>query len=413
MAKFIAKRVMDSKGVLFRVIDDQGKPLPSCEDFLIHLRMRDCSIYTERMYSIGLAHFFTWLDDVGVNSNDITRQVIGRYVAHFSQSKKEGAVASQSGDKVRSPRTINHCLSVLASYFDFHIHRDTEDGDGLWCNRHNPISGKLLNQEFRHGMAYGDRPPRTRQRGGFRRRVSREIPERLEVADIEKLVDAAFSFRDKAILPLLCRTGRRIGDWSSTGCQGILGMSLSDLDRKRQMIVVRLKGARDEHRVPVTDDFWPVLERYLTEERSSSLETPALWVAARKGRGMPLTYATFESALRYISRKTGVAVHAHLFRHTLAQGALDLTGNLKVAQEFLGHAHISTTGDQYMRVDTLALVETTATVKSNWDRKEEARSRLAQTRYAFPYDADTISELEQAIARPALPDLSRKTKGTK
>jgi hypothetical protein len=35
MAKFVAKRVVDSKDVLFRVIDGQGKSLPSCESFLL------------------------------------------------------------------------------------------------------------------------------------------------------------------------------------------------------------------------------------------------------------------------------------------------------------------------------------------------------------------------------------------
>ena len=38
---------------------------------------------------------------------------------------------------------------------------------------------------------------------------------------------------------------------------------LTDFDRRRSTITVRLKGARDEHRVPVTGDFWPVFDRYL------------------------------------------------------------------------------------------------------------------------------------------------------
>jgi integrase/recombinase XerD len=127
------------------------------------------------------------------------------------------------------------------------------------------------------------------------------------------------SFRDKAILTLLCRSGQRIGDWStSAGRHGILGMSLSDVDRKRQLIVVRLKGVRDEHRVPVTDDFWPAYERYLKDERRAFPNGQSLWVALRKGRGKPLTYASLESSLRYISRKASVPVHPHLFRHTLA-----------------------------------------------------------------------------------------------
>ena len=121
-------------------------------------------------------------------------------------------------------------------------------------------------------------------------------------------------------------------------------------------ITVRLKGARDQHRVPVTDDFWPIYEEYLRTERRASPDVHAVWIASRKGQGKPLRYASFESALRYIGRKAGISVHPHLFRHTLAQGVLDTTGNIKVAQEILGHSHLSTTADLYLRVDQHAMV---------------------------------------------------------
>jgi integrase/recombinase XerD len=176
-------------------------------------------------------------------------------------------------------------------------------------------------------------------------------------------------------------------------------MSLSDIDRKRGLIVVRLKGARDEHRVPITDDFWPVYERYLKEERRTAEDSETLWVALRKGRGKPLTYAAFESSLRYIGGKAGVPVHPHLFRHTLAQGVLDLTGNLKVAQEILGHAHISTTADIYTRVDPMSLVTALTAVKSSFNAAPSPSSPvpIEERRYVFAYDADTIAELEDMV----------------
>ncbi len=179
----------------------------------------------------------------------------------------------------------------------------------------------------------------------------------LEPTAIQKLIDSAGSYRDKAILILLSRAGQRIGDWSPVaGRHGILGMELEDVDRKRRFITVRLKGARDQHRVPVTDDFWPIYEEYLRTERRAAPDVHAVWIASRKGQGKPLRYASFESALRYIGRKAGISVHPHLFRHTLAQGVLDTTGNIKVAQEILGHSHLSTTADLYLRVDQHAMV---------------------------------------------------------
>jgi hypothetical protein len=117
-----------------------------------------------------------------------------------------------------------------------------------------------------------------------------------------------------------------------------------------------------------------------------------------------LTYAAFESSLRYISSKAGVPVHPHLFRHTLAQGVLDLTGNLKVAQEILGHAHISTTADIYTRVDPVSLVTALAAVKSSFDAAPclSLNVPTEERRYVFAYDADTIAELEDAVNNQAL-----------
>jgi hypothetical protein len=112
-----------------------------------------------------------------------------------------------------------------------------------------------------------------------------------------------------------------------------------------------------------------------------------------------LTYAAFESSLRYIGGKAGVPVHPHLFRHTLAQGVLDLTGNLKVAQEILGHAHISTTADIYTRVDPVSLVTALAAVKSSFNATSDPTvpAHSEERRYVFAYDADTIAELEDAM----------------
>src|SRR5882724_5085163 len=200
----------------------------------------------------------------------------------------------------------------------------------------------------------------------------------------------------------LSRAGQRIGDWNPVaGRHGILGMELQDVDRKRRFITVRLKGARDQHRVPVTDDFWPIYEEYLRNERRAAPDVHAVWIASRKGRGKPLRYASFESALRYIGRRAGISVHPHLFRHTLAQGVLETTGNIKVAQEILGHSHLSTTADLYLRVDQHAMVTALVAAKSSTERATTQHSwpSAKAAQYVFDYDDETISELERTIAQ--------------
>jgi hypothetical protein len=124
-------------------------------------------------------------------------------------------------------------------------------------------------------------------------------------------------------------------------------------------------------------------------------------MASRKGQGKPLRYASFESALRYIGRRAGISVHPHLFRHTLAQGVPETTGNIKVAQEILGHSHLSTTANLYLRVDQHAMLTALAAAKSSTERATKRRSgpSAKAAQYAFAYDDETISELERTIAQ--------------
>jgi site-specific recombinase XerD len=296
MSIYQVQRKAERFGTSFRVCDSTGAGVGSCNQFLMELSLRDCSVYTQRAYALGLAHFLSWLHASRGDPDQVTRQIVGSYITEFARGAKEGAVATRFGQKPRQPRTINHRLNVLASYFEYCIRRDTEDGRGPWKGRINPASGNPLTEELRHGMIGRDLPARQRQRDGFRRRIPRTLPKVLEPVSIQKLID---------------------------------------------------------------------------------------------------------SALRYIGRKAGISVHPHLFRHTLAQGVLETTGNIKVAQEILGHSHLSTTADLYLRVDQHAMVTALAVAKSSAERTPKQRSwpsaRAAQ--YAFDYDDETIAELERAIAR--------------
>jgi integrase len=233
------------------------------------------------------------------------------------------------------------------------------------------------------------------RRGEYRQRVLRRLPRRVEPEVAVRLIDAAGSERDRALLTLLWRSGQRIGDWNAMhGEHGILGMRLADLDRRSGTIVVRLKGARDEHRVPVSTDFWPVFARYLGQERGLGAPGDPAWVMFRRGHGSPLTYSAFEQSLRHLCRIVGVHVTAHMFRHALAQAVVDVAG-LKVAQEMLGHAHISTTADTYSHIDEQAMVAAVERVRDLFDLRAATKPGDGTAGgYVFPYDPSTLAELD-------------------
>ena len=364
--------------------NDEDTATREVEEFLRHLEVMGRSGYTLRSYRLGLADFVGWLAGEGLPLTMVRRRHIEAYVAKFGVG--------------RAAATVNHRLSVLASFFAFLIRRDTEVGDGPWAGRTSPVPAQRDAEAVLHRMTGRDAPVR-RGRAELRRRQPRRLPREVDQEVAELLIREAGSWRDRVILLLLMRTGQRVGDWHPEhGRHGVLGMRLTDFDRRRSAITVLLKGARDEHRVPVTGDFWPVFHRYLAEERGN-LPTDAAWVGHRRGAGKPLRYSAFEAALRYLANRLGIQVTAHMFRHGLAQQVYETAG-VKVAQEILAHKHLSTTADTYAHVDQQAMVAAIAGVEARRRARRAIRpdELMAGQRYAFAYDPSTIVELE-AVAR--------------
>lgn len=355
--------------------------LSDADAFTEHLVILGRSSYTIRTYRLGVEHFLRWLAPGDVDTVD--RSVIAAYVGDFAQGRDRG-------DSPRSARTINHRLAALAAFFAFLIHRDIDAGHGSWKGRANPVP--VDDEQVTHSMIGRDLP----RRNGLelRRREPRVLPHDLDPAVAERLAAMPNSARDQAIVTLLLRTGQRIGDWSSEhGRHGVLGMRIADVDQRRRTITVRLKGARDEHRVPVTDDWWPLLEEYLGQERGPiGSRMDPLWVGRRQGAGRPLRYPAFEAMLRATATSMGVHATAHMLRHTVAQQLVDVAGPV-VAQQILGHANVSTTVEEYAYVDEPAMVAALTEV-AHRQRRSILTPVPKVTRYAFPYSPGTIAALD-------------------
>ena len=388
----------------FRVVGPEGAAVEEIDEFLLRLARSGRSAHTLRSYALGLAHFFGWLRERGMDLEGVTTSTIGEYVDHLRTEPKRGACrtdperAGRTNPLTRKvhpsaerkkPGTVNHRLSVLSSFFG---HRAERGAEGGARPRPNPVPSRKDPMEGSHGMAGRDAPRRGRA-AEFRSREPETLPKGIEPGLAERIIAAAGSRRDRAILTLLWRTGQRIGDWGGpAGRHGVLGMSLHDLDEKSGFVVVRLKGARDEHRVPVTEDFWPPFRGYLEHERGADLPTEAAWVGLRRGKGRPLSYSAFEASLRYAGRKVGANVNAHMFRHALAQAVVE-AADLKTAQEILGHRQISTTAAAYARVDERAMVEAVARARSRSRPRPPASEEDPAP--LFAYDAFTLGELER------------------
>jgi site-specific recombinase XerD len=122
------------------------------EAFVEHLVVLGRSSYTIRSYQLGAGHFRRWLSPRSFD--DVTRSVVGEYVADFA------AGPGRTAGETRAPRTVNHRVAALAAFYEFLIDRDTRRASGSWRDRENPVPTNVGGPS--HGMPGRDLPRRTR-----------------------------------------------------------------------------------------------------------------------------------------------------------------------------------------------------------------------------------------------------------
>jgi integrase/recombinase XerD len=104
---------------------------------------------------------------------------------------------------------------------------------------------------------------------------------------------------------------------------------------------------KDPYAIPVSADLMRLYADYLVYE-CDEIESDYVFVNLWEGeRGPPLTYGSVADLFRRLSRKTGVAVHPQMLRHTHATELLRSGWDPSLVQKRLGHAHIQTTMNTY------------------------------------------------------------------
>ena len=176
----------------------------------------------------------------------------------------------------------------------------------------------------------------------------RRLPKAITIDEVERLLDAAGStgdpdpraLRDRALLEFLYSTGARISE--------VTGLDVDDLDHLAADPAVKLSGKGGKQRyVPVGRYAVAALDAYLVRGRpalagaAGRKSSPAVFLNARGGR---LTRQGAWGVLREAAVRSGKPdVSPHTLRHSFATHLLDGGADIRVVQELLGHASVTTT----------------------------------------------------------------------
>ncbi|NLF01901.1 MAG: tyrosine recombinase [Anaerolineales bacterium] len=266
--------------------------------FLDYLETRrNASPYTIKNYGTDIGQFLDYCTAQGVGSPaEIDRPLLRGYLAHLSA---EGYAKA----------SIARRVAELRSFGAFLVRE-----------------GVLTRNPFR--VISGPRAPK-------------RLPRHLSVTEVEALLavpdlSTPLGLRNRAIIEVLYGAGLRVSE--------LVGLDLADLDLLQRQ--VRVLGKGDKERVGLLGQHAVrALEQYLRVGRPALLGQrtgQALWLNRRGGR---LSVRGVALMLTDVGQRAGIArpVSAHMLRHSFATHLLDGGADLRVVQELLGHANLTTT----------------------------------------------------------------------
>jgi integrase/recombinase XerC len=287
--------------------------VPEVERWAAHLSSeRRGSPHTSRAYLNDLAQYAAYLDELGLPLVPSSAAAVRGFLARAS---------ARCG-----PASLGRKLSALRSFYRYLV---------------------------REGLA-----PANPARGVASPRRPKKLPSVLPEDETAALVEAprsagALDLRDRAFLELLYASGLRVSE--------LAALDLPDLDLSEGLVRV-LGKRRKERLVPVGAPARAALQRWLEEGRPVLARGPR---GASGGQALFLNHRGGRLSVRSVARRLDRAVlagglprhvHPHVLRHCFATHLLGNGADLRVIQELLGHASLSTT-QRYTHVDWKRLAE--------------------------------------------------------
>jgi len=285
---------------------DPGSPLTiSTRGWLNHLRVeRGAADNTLTSYQRDLARYVQFLGERGIRDPGVVREPD---VSDFLASLRAGAPE-------RPPLSASSAARTLVAVRGFHRFlalegaTDTDPADGV-------------------------APPK----------VPKRLPKAIPIQDVERLLsaaslgDSAGSLRDRAMLEVLYGAGARISE--------TVGLDVDDIDLEQGSVRLLGKGSK-ERIVPLGSYAREAVTAYTVRARPSlalrGKGTPALFLNLRGSR---LSRQGAWAAIHAAAERAGLGdtVSPHTLRHSFATHMLEGGADVRVVQELLGHASVTTT----------------------------------------------------------------------
>ena len=177
-------------------------------------------------------------------------------------------------------------------------------------------------------------------------KIPKRLPKALSIDQIISILDIAaddqISIRDKAMLELLYSTGARVSELINLDATDISTITSDD----QVSTTVKLMGKGGKERVvPIGSFAVKAINDYLTRSRPNLIKVSTQKALFLNQRGGRLSRQSAWNVVTSNAERAGVGEHVspHSMRHSFATHLLDGGADIRVVQELLGHASVTTT----------------------------------------------------------------------
>jgi site-specific recombinase XerD len=262
--------------------DADGVPVRAVDGFVDELAACGCSTSTSRSYCHDLLRWFRFLDAMGVRWPAACREDVRDFVRWLQvkdNPQRQRALAADgrpvagsinpgTGKRYLSegyaPRTINHALAVLSSFYDFALYADLGP-------LQNPVPRANDGRPMHRSQLEVTRP---RRRTAYRQKEPAYQPRAVTEEVLQQVFAVLRHERDRALIAVALSTGVRASE--------LLSMTLGGVDVGRSVLSVVAKGRGGQRVwVPAAPESFVWISRYLTSLEPGPPEQ-ALWMTLRR-----------------------------------------------------------------------------------------------------------------------------------
>ncbi|MHC5822316.1 MAG: tyrosine-type recombinase/integrase [Nostoc sp.] len=367
-------RIPNSEKVTWIVLGGDYLPIEPIQEYLAYLERIERSPNTIRSYAHHLSLYWEYLQTYDLDWTQVSVIELAEFMAWIRSPNPQKIASMQEVVAKRTESTVNVILTSVCMLYDFH--EKTGKVPHIPLYRSQIMPGRKY-KSFLHHITKS-KSTRTRL---LKLKEPKHYPKTLSSEQVKQLIDSCKRIRDKFLICLLHESGMRIGQ--------ALGLRHEDIQSWDNLIKViprddNANGARAKgnspYNVDVTKELMGLYSQYLQDEFMEILGddlSDYVFVNLWDGEiGSAMTYNNVMDLFNRLKRKTGIAAHPHMLRHTHATELVREGVGMAYVQKRLNHASIQTTIDTYVHVN-------------NEDMKREYNQYLNNR-----YDAESASSSE-------------------